>query len=94
MNWILDADIRSFFDTVSHDWLLGFLERRIGDRRVLRLIRQMAEGGCVGGRGRHPGGDWAPRRGRSSRRCWPTSISTMYSTSGSRSGASATPAAR
>ena len=40
VNWILDADIRSFFDTVSHDWLLRFLERRIGDRRVLRLIRK------------------------------------------------------
>ena len=40
MNWILDADIRSFFDTVSHDWLLRFLEQRIGDRRVLRLIRK------------------------------------------------------
>ena len=32
VNWILDADIRSFFDTVSHDWLLRFVEQRIGDR--------------------------------------------------------------
>ena len=31
VNWILDADIRSFFDTVSHEWLMRFLEHRIGD---------------------------------------------------------------
>lgn len=38
VNWILDADISRFFDTVSHAWLIRFLEHRIGDRRVLRLI--------------------------------------------------------
>jgi retron-type reverse transcriptase len=37
VNWILDADIAGFFDTVSHDWLLRFVEHRIGDRRVIRL---------------------------------------------------------
>jgi group II intron reverse transcriptase/maturase len=47
VTWILDADIRSFFDTVSHEWLLGFLERRIGDRRVLRLIRKWLKVGVV-----------------------------------------------
>jgi retron-type reverse transcriptase len=47
VNWILDADIRSFFDTVSHDWLLRFLEQRIGDRRVLRLIRKWLTVGVV-----------------------------------------------
>ena len=31
VNWILDADIRSFFDTMSHEWLIRFLEHRIGD---------------------------------------------------------------
>jgi RNA-directed DNA polymerase len=40
VNWILDADYRSFFDTVSHAWLLRFLEHRIGDERILRLIRK------------------------------------------------------
>jgi RNA-directed DNA polymerase len=38
VNWILDADYRNFFDTVSHDWLLRFLKLRIGDERMLRLI--------------------------------------------------------
>jgi RNA-directed DNA polymerase len=47
VNWILDADIRSFFDTVSHDWLLRFLERRIGDRRILRLIRKWLKVGVL-----------------------------------------------
>jgi RNA-directed DNA polymerase len=47
VNWILDADIRSFFDTVSHEWLLRFLELRIGDRRVLRLIRKWLKVGVV-----------------------------------------------
>jgi retron-type reverse transcriptase len=39
VNWILDADIAGFFDTVSHEWLIKFVEHRIGDRRVIRLIR-------------------------------------------------------
>ena len=39
MNWILDADIRSFFDSVSQEWLVRFLEHRIGDQRIIRLVR-------------------------------------------------------
>ena len=42
VNWILDADIRTFFDTVSQDWLIRFLEHRIGDKRIVRLIRKQA----------------------------------------------------
>jgi retron-type reverse transcriptase len=45
VNWILDADIEGFFDTIDHDWMIAFLERRIGDRRVLRLIRNWLEAG-------------------------------------------------
>jgi len=40
VNWILDADIRSFFDSVSQEWLLRFLGHRIGDERVIRLVRK------------------------------------------------------
>src|SRR3982074_1778165 len=40
VNWILDADIRSFFDTVSQEWLIKFVEHRIGDPRIIRLIRK------------------------------------------------------
>ena len=37
---MLDADIRGFFDTICHEWMRKFVEHRIGDRRVLRLIEQ------------------------------------------------------
>lgn len=47
MNWVLDADIRGFFDTINHDWLMKFVEHRIADRRVLRLIRNWLRAGVV-----------------------------------------------
>lgn len=47
VNWILDADIRSFFDTVSHEWLIRFVEHRIGDRRIVRLIRRWLRAGVL-----------------------------------------------
>ena len=47
VNWIVDADIRSFFDTVSHDWLVRFVEHRIGDRRIIRLIRKWLKAGVL-----------------------------------------------
>jgi RNA-directed DNA polymerase len=47
VNYILDADIRAFFDTLSHDWLMTFLERRIGDSRILRLIRKWLRAGVL-----------------------------------------------
>jgi group II intron reverse transcriptase/maturase len=47
VNWILDADIRSFFDTVNHDWVIRFLEHRIGDRRMLHLIRKWLKAGVM-----------------------------------------------
>src|SRR6516165_3230467 len=40
VSWILDADIQSFFDTVNQEWLIRFVEHRIGDRRIIRLIRK------------------------------------------------------
>ena len=47
VNWILDADIRSFFDSVSQDWLIKFLEHRIGDTRLLRLIQKWLKVGVL-----------------------------------------------
>jgi len=47
VNFILDADIRSFFDTVNQDWLIRFVEHRIGDPRVVRLIRKWLKVGVL-----------------------------------------------
>ena len=47
VNYILDADIRSFFDTVSQTWLIRFVEHRIGDRRIVRLIRKWLKAGVL-----------------------------------------------
>ena len=47
VNFILDADIRSFFDTVSQDWLIRFVEHRIGDKRIIRLIRKWLRAGIL-----------------------------------------------
>jgi RNA-directed DNA polymerase len=47
VNWIVDADIRSFFDTMSHDWLIGFVEHRIGDQRIIRLIQKWLKAGVL-----------------------------------------------
>ena len=45
VNWILDADIRGFFDHLSHEWLVKFIEHRIADRRILRLIQKWLRAG-------------------------------------------------
>jgi RNA-directed DNA polymerase len=47
VNYILDADIRSFFDEVSQEWLIRFVEHRIGDKRVVRLIRKWLKAGIL-----------------------------------------------
>src|SRR6516225_5565837 len=47
VNWILDADIRSFFDEVSQDWLIRFVKHRIGDPRVIRLIQKWLRAGIL-----------------------------------------------
>lgn len=45
VNWVLDADIRGFFDTINHGWMMKFLEHRIADRRLLRLIQKWLRAG-------------------------------------------------
>jgi len=47
VSWVLDADIRGFFDALDHGWLLRFLEHRIGDRRILRLLRKWLRAGVM-----------------------------------------------
>ena len=45
VNWILDADIKSFFDTLDHQWLMKFVSHRIADRRIHRLIQKWLKAG-------------------------------------------------
>ncbi len=47
VNWILDADIRGFFDTIDHEWLVKFVEHRIADKRVVRHIRKWLKAGVL-----------------------------------------------
>ena len=47
VNWILDADIRSFFDKIDQSWLVKFLEHRVGDERVIRLVRKWLKAGVM-----------------------------------------------
>jgi group II intron reverse transcriptase/maturase len=47
VNWILDADIKGFFDSISHTWMMRFVDHRVGDRRMLRLIRKWLKAGVV-----------------------------------------------
>ena len=47
MNWILDADVSDFFSRLDHSWMERFLEHRIADKRVLRLIRKWMTAGVI-----------------------------------------------
>jgi len=57
VNWVLDADIRDFFGSLDQSWLLKFLEHRIADRRVLRLIRKWLGAGVI------EDGEWSKTEG-------------------------------
>ena len=47
VDWVLDADIRAFFDTISHGWMQKFIEHRIGDRRLVRLLMKWMKAGVM-----------------------------------------------
>jgi RNA-directed DNA polymerase len=49
INWVLDCDIQSFFDEVNQSWLIRFVEHRIGDRRIIRLIAKWLTAGVLEG---------------------------------------------
>src|SRR6202140_3647437 len=53
VNWVLDADIRGFFDNMSHEWTMKFVEHRVADRRVLRLLGKWLRAGVS------EGGHWS-----------------------------------
>jgi len=47
INWVLDADIRAYFDTISHEWLMKFIEHRIGDKRLTALLQKWLQAGVM-----------------------------------------------
>jgi RNA-directed DNA polymerase len=47
VDWVLDLDIRSFFDKISHEWLIKFVEHRIQDKRIVRLIQKWLKAGVM-----------------------------------------------
>ncbi len=47
VGWVLDADLRAFFDTLSHEWLVKFVEHRIADQRIVRLIQKWLKAGVL-----------------------------------------------
>src|SRR5213082_4193266 len=47
VNWVLDLDIKNFFDGLSHEWLVKFIEHRVADRRVVRLIQKWLNAGVL-----------------------------------------------
>ena len=81
VNWVLDADIRSFFDSVDHEWLLRMLAHRIADPRILRLVRKWLEAGILEGSEKCETTKGTPQ-GRESARSSQTSSCTTFSISG------------
>src|SRR3989441_3545626 len=47
VNWVLDLDVKSFFDEVEHDWMIRFVEHRIADQRIVRLIQKWLKAGVL-----------------------------------------------
>ena len=47
VDWVLDADIRGYFDSINHEWLMKFIEHRISDGRILRLIKKWLKAGVI-----------------------------------------------
>src|SRR5262249_32128416 len=81
VNWIIDADIRGFFDNISHEWLMKFVEHRIADKRMLRLLKKWLRAGVS------EDGEWSSTKvgtpqGRSFHRFLPTCFYTTCWTSG------------
>ena len=85
MNWVLDADVQGFFSAMSHEWTLRFLEHRIADKRILRLIAKWLRAGMITKEGRIERSRGELRKGRLFRRFWQTSTCTMRSIYGSSS---------
>ena len=85
VNWLLDADIRGFFDTLNHEWLIKFVEHRIADHRVVRHIQKWLNAGVMEDGERTGGRRYAAGR-KHLARCWRTSTCTTCLTCGPTNG--------
>ncbi|UCD32913.1 MAG: group II intron reverse transcriptase/maturase [Desulfobacterales bacterium] len=63
VSWVLDADIRGYFDAISHEWLVKFIEHRIADRRVVRHIKKWLNAGVLEDGGRTHSEEGVPQGG-------------------------------
>ena len=75
VNWVLDADIRGYFDAIDHGWLVKFIEHRIADRRIVRLIQKWLRAGVLED-GKRTQSEVGTPQGGEFHHCSPTSIST------------------
>ena len=61
--WVLEADLKNFFGSLNHDWLLRFVEHRVGDPRLISLIRRWLKAGVVEDGEVHPNEEGTPQGG-------------------------------
>ncbi len=66
VNWVLDADIRGYFDAIDHGWLVKLVEHRVADRRVVRLIQKWLNAGVLEGGTRTRSEQGTPQGGSAS----------------------------
>ncbi|MDP2630734.1 MAG: reverse transcriptase domain-containing protein [Candidatus Uhrbacteria bacterium] len=88
--YIVEADIKGFFDNIDHEWLLRMLRQRIDDAAFLSLIRKWLKAGILDTDGKIIDPETGTPQGGSCRRCWLTSTFISCLTFGSRSGSRAT----
>ena len=63
MSWVLEADLKNYFGSLSHDWLLRFVELRVGDQRLISLIRRWLKAGVLEDGELHPNEEGTPQGG-------------------------------
>src|SRR6185436_9679587 len=63
IGWVLEADLKNFFGSLDHEWVLRFVEHRVGDPRVINLIRRWLKAGVLEDGAVHPSEEGTPQGG-------------------------------
>jgi group II intron reverse transcriptase/maturase len=63
ISWVLEADLKNFFGSLSHEWMLRFVEHRVGDPRLISLIRRWLKAGVIEDGAVHPSEEGTPQGG-------------------------------